>query len=87
MASEQGIGFIVHEDGRELPVSYTVDHWESPRSRGSTGRLTGDLGSLNEAFDDPEVTLRLADGREAPVEITDFHPAMGSRFSANAPFP
>ena len=87
MASEQGVGFIVHADGRELAINYVVDHWATPRSRGSSGRLTGDLGVLNEAFDTSSVTLRLADGREAPIVLTDFHPATGSRFSAYAPFP
>ena len=82
--SLRGAGVLV-AGGAERPVAYQMDLYSSGERRFGSGDLDGDLRGLADA-EDKAAILRLTDGFEVAVELTDIEDD-GAAFQASGDLP
>lgn len=73
LASLRGDGLLTWEGG-QAPMRYELDLFGAGTSRSASGNLEGDFAGLRVDGESPEVaaaTLRLADGQEIVVDLSD----------------
>ncbi len=71
LASLRGEGALVSTD-RAIPASYELDLYARAATRTASGHLEGDFSSIAEVEDPaPAWRLRLSDGAEIEIDLTD----------------
>jgi hypothetical protein len=82
--SLRGSGVLIAA-GAERPIAYQLDLYSSGERRFGSGYLDGDLSALGDTADQP-TRLRLADGAEVEIDLTDVEDD-GAGFEARGDLP